>query len=181
LSALRAHHTAGVVALDGKTRKRPGFNKTTIDLICTRLIQGMSMSQACATPDVPSAASVYLKTARDGVASIIARARTAQQHALADKTQDLAETMTLENWQPVQAQIKAIQWRASKVNAPTYGDKHLVVGGDGEGPVGVKLALDYSRLAPHRLAQLLEIIKEAQLPDRPMIEAEPEENEASEP
>ncbi len=34
--------------------KRPPINKTTTRLICQRLIKGMSMSQACATHDVPS-------------------------------------------------------------------------------------------------------------------------------
>jgi hypothetical protein len=123
-----------------KSRKRPGFNKTTIELICSRLIQGMSMSQACAPPDVPSAAPVYLRMARDEeFARIIARARQAQQDALADSTQDLADGMTAENWQHRQAQIRAIQWRAGKLNALRYGNKTLHVGGDGKGPVEIEI------------------------------------------
>jgi hypothetical protein len=168
-----------------KSRQRPGFNKNTIELICSRLIQGMSMSQACAKPDVPSASAVYLRTARDdGFARIIAGARQAQQDALADSTQDLADGMTAENWQHRQAQIRAIQWRAGKLNAPVYGDKHLHVGGDGEGPVRIELKRypgDPDRLRGQELVDLLRLYKKyfgLDLPDEArMIEGEAEEEE----
>src|SRR5580693_6043375 len=142
--------TAMSVSGDSRHRsKRPPINKTTTKLICQRLIQGMSMSRACATPDVPSASAIYLRTADDEeFARVIARARRAQQDALADSIQDLAASMTNENWQPVQAQIRAIQWRASKLHE-AYADK---LQHSGTVEVAVKLALDYSRLAPHRMA-----------------------------
>jgi hypothetical protein len=103
--------------------KRPPINKTTTRLICQRLIQGMSMSQACASHDVPSASAIYLRTADDeGYARIIRRAREAQQNALMDTIQDLAASMTNENWQPIQARINVLKWRASKLH-PDYSDK----------------------------------------------------------
>jgi hypothetical protein len=131
--------------------KRPPINKATLKLISQRLIQGMSMSQACATHDVPSACSVYFRTAEDeDCARFIARARRAQQDALADSIQDLAASMTNENWQPVQAQIRAIQWRASKLHE-AYADK---LQHSGAIEVDVKpLSLDYARLEPHEMVE----------------------------
>ena len=60
--------------------KRPPINKTTTRLICQRLIQGMSMSQACATHDVPSASAVYLRTADDEAYGLKTPLITTQRH-----------------------------------------------------------------------------------------------------
>jgi hypothetical protein len=157
--------------------KRPPINKTTTRLICQRLIQGMSMSQACATHDVPSSSAVYLRTADDeAFGRVIARARRAQQDALADSIQDLAASMTNENWQAVQAQIRAIQWRASKLHE-AYRD---TVQHSGAIEVEVKpLALDYGRLAPHEMVEFRRMLAKMELDDTattPLIEGEAEDD-----
>jgi hypothetical protein len=154
--------------------KRPPINKATTKLICQRLIQGMSMSQTCATTDVPSASTIYLRTADDEeYARVIARARRAQQDALADSIQDLAASMTNENWQPVQAQIRAIQWRASKLH-DTYSDK---LQHSGTVEVAVPLSLDYSRYTPSQLLQLRALIDIGLPRDTPMIEGDAEDDD----
>ncbi len=53
------------------------------------------------------------------------------------------------------------KWVTSKLKPRKYGDKLLHTGGDGEGPVAVKLALDYSLLAPAELLQLKNLILKA--------------------
>ena len=50
----RRRRTMSAMSVSSPRGKRPPINKTTTRLICQRLIQGMSMSQACATHDVPS-------------------------------------------------------------------------------------------------------------------------------
>jgi hypothetical protein len=46
--------------------------------------------------------------------------------------------------------------------AQVYGDKMLHTGADGDSPVSVKLALDYSLLNPAELLQLKRLIEKAQ-------------------
>ena len=139
------------------------------------------MAQACATEDVPAACEIYLRMSRDeAFASAIARARAFQQHSEVDKTVDLADTATAENWGAVQVQIRARQWRAAKLLPKVYGDKMLHTGADGEGPIAVKLSLDYSRLEPHELVQLRALIEKATpRAEAPlMLEAQAEEEGA---
>jgi Bacteriophage Sf6, terminase small subunit-like len=57
--------------------------------------------------------------------------------------------------------VDSRKWVTSKLKPRKYGDKLLHTGGDGEGPVAVKLALDYSLLAPAELLQLKNLILKA--------------------
>ena len=57
--------------------------------------------------------------------------------------------------------MDARKWIAGKLKPKKYGDKLLHSGGDGEGPVAVKLALDYSLLTPHEMVQMLALIEKA--------------------
>ena len=83
----------------------------------------MGMEEACSPPDCPSKAAVYLRMAKDpDFATIIARAREAQQHAIIDQTVDMADAATPENWQVIRLRIWARQWRAAKLAPKTYGD-----------------------------------------------------------
>jgi hypothetical protein len=95
-----------------------------IERVLERLIGGMGMEEACSPPDCPSKAAVYLRMARDAeFATVIARAREAQQHAIIDQTVDMADAATLENWQVVRLQIWARQWRAGKLAPRIYGER----------------------------------------------------------
>lgn len=92
------------------------------------------MRKACERPDVPCQTSVYIKMARDETfCATIARARAAQQTALIDETQDMADAATAEDWQVVRLRIWARQWTAGKLAARLYGDKiqHTGAGADG--------------------------------------------------
>ena len=108
-----------------RPRERPSCDDPqAVALLCQRLVSGMSMQSACATPDVPCHAEVYQRMAADAeFLSVIARARQAQQDALIDGCHDLAESATPENWQVVRLQIWERQWRASKLAMKVYGDR----------------------------------------------------------
>ena len=97
-----------------RPRERPSCDDPqAVALLCQRLVSGMSMQSACATPDVPCHAEVYQRMAADAeFLSVIARARQAQQDALIDECHDIAESATPENWQVVRLQIWERQWRA---------------------------------------------------------------------
>ena len=59
------------------------------------------------------------------------------------------------------------------------GDKMLHTGADGEGPVAVKLALDYSRLAPHEMVEFRRMLAKMELDDTattPLIEGDAEDD-----
>jgi hypothetical protein len=61
-----------------------------------------------------------------------------------------------ENVQRARLRVDTRKWMAGKLLPKVYGDKMLHTGADGEGPVQVKLALDYSRYTPEQLVQLRE-------------------------
>ncbi len=136
------------------------------------------MEQACKTNDVPAACEIYFKMSRDEeFARNIAHARTSQQHAEVDRTIDLADAATPENWSVVRLQIAARQWRAGKLNPKVYGDKMLHTGADGEGPVAVKLSLDYTLLEPAEMLEFRRMLaKMERKGEPPMIEGAAEED-----
>jgi hypothetical protein len=74
---------------------------------------------------------------------------------------DEAKGGTMEEIQAAKLRSDA-RWRwAGKLLPKVYGDKMLHTGGDGEGPIGVKLSLDYSLLTPQQLVQLRDLITAA--------------------
>lgn len=118
----------------------PSRVKPTVDdadavaRLCDYLVTGMSMTKACAHEDVPVRSDVYKRMAKDETfATTIARARIAQQEALIDETQDMADQATAEDWQVVRLRIWARQWTAAKRAPRLYGDKiqHTGAGADG--------------------------------------------------
>jgi hypothetical protein len=82
-------------------------------------------------------------------------------------------SMTNENWQPVQAQIRAIRWRASKLH-DAYSDK---LQHSGTVEVAVPLSLDYSRYTPAQLLQLKALIDIGLPRDTPLIEGAAEDDD----
>jgi hypothetical protein len=115
-----------------------------IKRLCEYLVTGMSMRRACEKPDVTCQTSVYIKMAEDeAFCAIIARAREAQQIALIDETQDMADAATAEDWQVVRLRIWQRQWTAGKLASRIYGDKVQLANaaGDGNAAVHVKVEL----------------------------------------
>lgn len=93
------------------------------------------MAEVCKADDMPAESTVYLKMANDeSFRSEIARAREAQQEAEIDRTVDMADAATPDDYQVVKLRIWARQWRAAKLSPKKYGDKTLL-GSDPENPL----------------------------------------------
>ena len=91
----------------------------------------------------------------------LAYAQRMQAHAIAEKGVTMASEATPETANAVRVKFEAYKWFAGKKLPSVFGDKVLHTGGDGEGPVGVKLSLDYSLLTPQQLVQLRDLITAA--------------------
>jgi hypothetical protein len=90
---------------------------------------------------MPSVSSVYVELARnEEFRNVIAPAREAQQDAEIEKTIDMADDATPEDWQVVKMRIWARQWRASKLAPKKYGDKLDM---NHSGAVVVKIGQEY--------------------------------------
>jgi hypothetical protein len=137
------------------TRPNP-LDPGIVERICEGLIEGNSIVKVCEPEDMPHYTMVYRTMAKDpDFAKEIARAREAQQEAIIDKTVDLADNATAEDWQVVKLRIWARQWRAAKLAPKKYGDRtHTEITGAGGGPVQVQaLTIDARDLMPeHREA-----------------------------
>lgn len=105
-----------------------------VEAICDRLIAGKSMADICKDADMPAESTVYLKMAKDeAFRSAIARARELQQDAEIDRTIDMADAATGDDWQVVKLRIWARQWRAMKLSPKKYGDATTVKHADADG------------------------------------------------
>jgi hypothetical protein len=101
------------------------------------------------------------------------KAREFHADTLADRIRenaDGAEGCTTEQILARRLMFDTYRYLASKYFPRVYGEKMLHTGGDGEGPVAVKLSLDYSRLTGAQMVQLRALIELAT--PRAMIEAE---------
>lgn len=95
--------------------------------ICDRLISGKSMADICKAKDMPVESTIYMKMAKDAAfRSAIASAREAQQDAEVDRTIDMADSATPEDYQVVKLRIWARQWRAMKLSPKKYGERQQV-------------------------------------------------------
>ena len=106
-----------------------------IGRLCDLLVAGMSMKKACAQPDIPHYASIYVRMHRDpAFFDQIMQARFVQQIAVADEMQEIADEATPENWQVARMRIVQRQWVASRLAPRILGDKvqHANAAGDGD-------------------------------------------------
>ncbi len=120
--------------------KGPALIKPSVDdpeaigRLCDLLVGGMSMKKACALPDIPCYAQIYIRMHRDPVFfEQIMQARFVQQIAVADEMQDIADEATPENWQVARMRIVQRQWVASRLAPRVLGDRvqHANAAGDG--------------------------------------------------
>ncbi len=104
------------------------------------------MADICKDADMPAESTVYLKMAKDeAFRSAIARARELQQDAEIDRTIDMADAATGDDWQVVKLRIWARQWRAMKLSPKRYGELIKHAGADGEGPVQAALSVTFRK------------------------------------
>ena len=163
------------------------YNAQIAAAVCWELAEGKSLRTIAKAEGMPDASTVHdwvLK--RPEFAQQYARARHIQAHALADEGMEIVDGArggTHEEIAAARLRFDARRWMAGKLLPKVYGDKMLHTGADGEGPIAVKLALDYSLLSPAEMAQMLALIEKA-TPKRieaansaPEIDGEAEESE----
>lgn len=142
--------------------------------ICDRLAEGELLVDIVADERMPGRTTVWRwHTENEQFRSMFANAREAQAHTIAEKGVKIALAATAEDAHAARVKFDGYKWFASKLLPRVYGDKLLHTGGDGEGPIGHKLALDYSRFNPQQKAQflaLLEIAMGPQTDGTPLIE-----------
>ena len=74
----------------------------------------------------------------------ITRAQEAASEAEIDRTNALAKTATMANWQLVQFQCRNAQWTAGKRKAKKYGDKvEQFISGPGGGPIQANVMVEF--------------------------------------
>jgi hypothetical protein len=111
----------------GRPPKADIHDPKVVERICNLVASGVSIGEVCRRKDFPAESTVYLHMANDETfRSLIARAREAQQEREADKTVELADKATPENWQVVKLRIWARQWRAAKLAPKKYGEKQTL-------------------------------------------------------
>jgi len=94
------------------------------DAICERLMDGESLRQICAGPEMPDRSTILRWMADDeAFAAKCARARELQADLMDDKILEVADACTPESAAADRVKISAYQWRASKLKPKVYGDK----------------------------------------------------------
>lgn len=97
-----------------------------LDKVCEGLVMGLGIGEVCAPRDMPSTKDLYKTMAKDPegeVAVRIKQARDFQQDAVMDQIRELTDEMNDANYQRVSAQIRNLQWLASKLAPKRYGEK----------------------------------------------------------
>lgn len=161
------------------------YNHELAMAICSRMAEGELLALIVKPASMPNRATIYRWTEQNPeFRSLFTRAREQQAHAVAEKGVLMALDATPENAQAKRVQFDGYKWFASKLLPKVYGDKMLHTGADGEGPVAVKLALDYSLLTVQELVQFRALIDKAtpkrlEASNAPQIEGQVSDGEDS--
>jgi hypothetical protein len=150
------------------------YKPATAAIICTQLIDGKSLRAICRQEGMPSVSTVHHWIERyEDFGYRVARARKLQAHTFVDELQEIiaicldivngVRAGTMEQIQAAKVCAENYRWIAGKALPAVYGDLLRHSGPDGEGPIGVKLSLDYSALDPHELVELRRLIAKAEL------------------
>jgi len=115
------------------------YTEELAERICERLIEGESMYQIEADPDMPSRHTMMRWNAKnEDFATRCARARIPQADGAHDKMTDIENGVLEGRIDPAAARVvvSSMQWRAAKLAPKKYGDKqeHTHLGPEG-GPV----------------------------------------------
>ncbi len=133
------------------------FDQDIADTICERLADGESLRTICADEAMPGRTTIFKWLGQfDAFANQYARAREAQADALFDDIIEIADDGTndwmerknadgesigwAENGEALRRsvlRVDARKWIAGKLGPKKYGEKTLLTGADGEGPVQV--------------------------------------------
>ncbi len=115
-----------------------------IEAICDAIADGQSLRAICEADDMPTTQTIRRWLEDDaGFVAKYARAREAQADVMDDLILTTAKACDPENAVAARVKIDAFKWRASKLKPKVYGDKLGLVGGDGEGPVSLAVAVSF--------------------------------------
>jgi hypothetical protein len=162
-------------------RSNPGGRKSSYDpdvaaAICMQLIEGRSLRSICKDEGRPHVDTFFewLNKHEDLRARYVL-AKDIQGHMIYEEGIAIVDAVkgatTQEEIQVAKLRSDArFRW-AGKVLPKVYGDKLLHTGADGEGPVAVKLSLDYTLLEPHEMLEFRRMLaKMERKGETPMIE-----------
>jgi hypothetical protein len=168
----------------GGPGKPSRYNVDVGAAICMQLIEGQSLRSICKQDGRPHVAT-FLRWVdqHEPLRRQYAIAKEIQGHMIYEEGIEIVDeakgATTLEEIQVAKLRSEArFRW-AGKVLPKVYGDKMLHTGADGEGPVAVKLALDYSRLALHEMVEFRRLLAKMELDDTattPLIEGDAEDD-----
>jgi hypothetical protein len=168
---------------------RPGrpsrFNAAIASTILRLVREGEYPAVICRQPGFPSVSTLYRWREHNEVfARQYALAREFHAETLADKireTIDGADGCTMEEIQVRRLKFDGYRYLAGKYFPRMFGDKLLHTGGDGEGPVAVKLTHNWALLTMQKQAQLIALIEEVEALERKadgkVIEVEAEDDD----
>lgn len=109
-----------------------------LNTILDAIVSGESICQVLDALGISRATFYRRRLDTPEFETTIARAQELAQEANVDRTEQLAMTATVENWQLVQFQCRNMQWVAGKRKPKKYGDnaKIALTGEDG-GPIQI--------------------------------------------
>lgn len=114
--------------IDPKTPREVNLNDPAVlDELEERILVGELMSSICSDPEMPSLRDFYkLLAIGDEISARLHRARQAAQDAEIDKTVEIADKATNNNWKVAKLKIQVRHWRAGKLSPIKYGDLAIV-------------------------------------------------------
>jgi hypothetical protein len=108
--------------------------------IIKRITSGESITGIFRSAHLPTRQDFYYQMAKDAeFLSAITRARKAGAAAQFDEFLDLADQADEKSANAIKVRLWARTWVLGRIDPALYGDKQLVTGADGEGPVGIQL------------------------------------------
>ncbi len=101
------------------------YSKALAARLCSEIAQGKSLRKTCKAGNMPTVKTIYnWFGVHDDFLQQYARAKVDSADANADKIEDIAERVLLEEYDPAAARvaIDAFKWTASKKQPKKYGD-----------------------------------------------------------
>jgi hypothetical protein len=149
-----------------QAKRRPGkptkFNPVLFNVICARTAEGELLFDILAEPGMPSRPTLHGQIEqRPHIKEKFVFAQNMQAHAVAEKGVRLAAEATPEWANACRVKFEAYKWFAGKKLPAVFGEKVLHTGGDGEGPIQVRLEMDYSEFEPHELLEFRRLADKA--------------------
>ena len=141
----------------GNPGKQSRYNADVAAAVCMELIEGKSLRSICKQDGRPSVSTFFRwLDLHEPLRRQYEIAKEIQAHMVYEEGIEIVDAA--QGGTPEQIQVAKLRsdsrfrW-AGKISPKHYADRQMHVGGDGEGPVAMKLSLDYSALDPHEMVE----------------------------